>query len=202
MVETCNKDHGLLGIEVLKVDTTKLINSIKAEKNNIGLLKGYRDSIHLKENHNPSYLESRKLPIHVLLMAKLKKKKKKKKQRIQEKVPQGVSNSASLFVAIRKLDEDFRICRDYKRGMNHSFLLPNIETMSQEIFCKNRSQVCIQPNKNWWEIQGNYHCKPPLWISLLRWTHLPLGIRTLCQIFKNLTEKKFYHERFKNTIIS
>ena len=31
-VAGCNKDHGLLGVDVLKVDTTKLINSLKAEK--------------------------------------------------------------------------------------------------------------------------------------------------------------------------
>ena len=36
IVVACNKDQGLLGIDVLKVDTTKLFNSIKAE-NNIGL---------------------------------------------------------------------------------------------------------------------------------------------------------------------
>ncbi len=44
-VFACNKDHGLLGIDVLKVDTTKLINSIKAEENNIGLLRSYRARI-------------------------------------------------------------------------------------------------------------------------------------------------------------
>ena len=32
---SCNKDHGLLGIGVLKVDTTKLFISTKPEGNNI-----------------------------------------------------------------------------------------------------------------------------------------------------------------------
>ena len=36
-----NKDHELLEIDVLKVDTTKPINSIKAEENSIELLKGF-----------------------------------------------------------------------------------------------------------------------------------------------------------------
>ena len=40
-----NKDHGLLGIDVLKVGTSRVINSIKAEENNIGLLTGYTRSI-------------------------------------------------------------------------------------------------------------------------------------------------------------
>ena len=33
------------------MNTTKLINSIKAEENNIELLIGYKAGIHLKENH-------------------------------------------------------------------------------------------------------------------------------------------------------
>ena len=65
----CNKDHGLLGIDVLKVDATKLIISIKAtKKNNILSLKGYRLSIRLKENHRPSYSISKKFSIHILPM--------------------------------------------------------------------------------------------------------------------------------------
>ena len=68
MVIACNRDHGLLGIDMFKVDTTKLINSIKVEENNIGLLRGYRVSILLKENHHPSYVKSKMLPIHFLLI--------------------------------------------------------------------------------------------------------------------------------------
>ena len=65
-VVACNKDHGLLRIDVLKVDATKLINSIKAGENNIGLLRDYRLSVLLKESHYSSYVESLKLLIHVL----------------------------------------------------------------------------------------------------------------------------------------
>ena len=36
-----NKDHGLVGIDVLERDTTKPINSIKAEGNNKGLFRSY-----------------------------------------------------------------------------------------------------------------------------------------------------------------
>ena len=60
-----NKDCGLLGINVLEVNTTKLINSIEVEENNIILLRGYRVSIHLKKNHHQSYMKSKKLPIHI-----------------------------------------------------------------------------------------------------------------------------------------
>ena len=55
--ETCNKVYGQLGIDVLNVDTPKLINSIKAEEINKGLLRGYTESIRLKENHYPNYVQ-------------------------------------------------------------------------------------------------------------------------------------------------
>lgn len=41
-VVECEKDHGLLGIVVLKVDTTRLINSKEVQENEIGLLIGYK----------------------------------------------------------------------------------------------------------------------------------------------------------------
>ena len=50
---------------MLKMDTTKLINSMKEEENVIGLLRRYKMSIRLKENHHPSSVESRKYPIHI-----------------------------------------------------------------------------------------------------------------------------------------
>ena len=37
-VVACTKDDGLLGIDVLKVDTSKLANSIESEEQEIGLL--------------------------------------------------------------------------------------------------------------------------------------------------------------------
>ena len=35
----CTKDHGLLGVDVLKVDTSKLVNSMESEEHEIGLIK-------------------------------------------------------------------------------------------------------------------------------------------------------------------
>ena len=47
----------------------------KLYKEDIGLLKGYKVSIYLKENKHPIYFESQKMSIHILPMvvAKLKK---------------------------------------------------------------------------------------------------------------------------------
>ena len=69
----CTKDHGLLGIDVLKVNTSKLVISMESEEQEIGLLKGYKASIRLKENY---HIQARRLPIHILpiVVSKIKKK--------------------------------------------------------------------------------------------------------------------------------
>ena len=74
-VVVCIKDHGLLAIDVLKVDTLKLVNSMEPEEQEIGLLKGYKASICLKENYHPRYIQARRLPIYILpiVVSKLKK---------------------------------------------------------------------------------------------------------------------------------
>ena len=58
-VVACTKDHGLLSIDVLKVDTSKSINSMELEEQEIGLLKAYKASICLKENYHPRYIQAR-----------------------------------------------------------------------------------------------------------------------------------------------
>ena len=74
-VMACPKNHGLVGIDVLKVDISKLVNSVELEEQEIGLLKGYKTSIRLKENNNPRYIQARRVLIHFLpiVVSKLKK---------------------------------------------------------------------------------------------------------------------------------
>ena len=62
----CTKDHGLLGIDVLKADNSKLVNSMESEEHEIGSLKGYKASILLKENYHPRYIQTRRLSVHIL----------------------------------------------------------------------------------------------------------------------------------------
>ena len=45
---TKKKNHGLLGKDVLKVNTVKWINCVESEESDIGLLKGYKASIRIK----------------------------------------------------------------------------------------------------------------------------------------------------------
>ena len=68
-VVACTKDHGLLGIDVLKVDTWKLVNYMESKEQEIGLPKGKKASIHLKENNHPRYIQARRLPTHILPIA-------------------------------------------------------------------------------------------------------------------------------------
>ena len=74
-VMACTKDHGLQGIDILKVDISKLVNSMELEEQEIRLLKGYKASICLKENYHPRYIQARQLPIHILPIVKSKLKK-------------------------------------------------------------------------------------------------------------------------------
>ena len=67
-VVVCTKDHGLLGIDVLKVETSKLVSFMKSEEQEIGLLKGYKASIRLKENYHPRYIQASRVPIHIFLL--------------------------------------------------------------------------------------------------------------------------------------
>ena len=70
----CTKDYGLLVINVLKVDSPKLTNSIESEEQEIGLLKGYKASIRLKGNYNRRHIQAKRVPLHILpiVVSKLK----------------------------------------------------------------------------------------------------------------------------------
>ena len=48
---------------------------MESEEQEIGLFKGYKASIRLKENYHPRYIVARRLPIHILriVVSKLKK---------------------------------------------------------------------------------------------------------------------------------
>ena len=85
----------------------------------------------MKENIYPSYSESCRIPIQLLLLIN-EKLKKMVTQGILEHVLKGGSNCVSPIVVLRKADEDLRIWGDYKIGVNYkicseSFPIPKIE---------------------------------------------------------------------------
>ena len=48
---------------------------MESEEQEIGLLKGYKASIRLKENNHPRYIQARRLSIHILPIVESKLKK-------------------------------------------------------------------------------------------------------------------------------
>ena len=97
-VVACTKDHGLSGKYLLKFDSSKLVNSMVSEEQEIGLLKGYKASIILKENYHPKYIQARRLPIQNFTYCSLKTKKKMIQQSILEKITHGGSDWTSPIV--------------------------------------------------------------------------------------------------------
>ena len=110
---------------------------MELEEQEIGLLKGYKASIHLKENYHPRYIQARQLPIYILPIV-VSKLKKMIQEGILEKVTHGASDCVSPIVLIKKTDGDIRICCDYKIGVNYQicsdpFPLLSIETTSHKL---------------------------------------------------------------------
>lgn len=71
-VVRCEKSHKLMKVDVLKVDSAKVwgilkgYKSVKLEETDTGMLKGYKMSIQLKENMQPSNFVLCRLSIHML----------------------------------------------------------------------------------------------------------------------------------------
>lgn len=59
------KNHGLLVINVLRVDASKLITSVEPD---IGLSAGYEASIRFKESNQHMSFQARKVSLRILLL--------------------------------------------------------------------------------------------------------------------------------------
>ena len=110
---------------------------MESEEQEIGLFKGYKASIHLKENCHPRYIQARRLPIHSLPFVVFKLKKIIQRG-ILEKVTHRGSIWVSPVVATKKTDGDIKICGGNKIGVNHQICsnscpLPSIETASHKL---------------------------------------------------------------------
>ena len=118
-------------------------------------------------------------------------------QGVLEKVTHGGSNWVSPIVAIKKTDGDIRIYGDYKIGVNHqicsnSFPLPSIETASYELAnMKHFAKIDLKSVYNQIEIDDKFKeitsLNTPM--GLLRWSCLPLRIKTASHIFQRAIEK-------------
>ena len=45
MVVDCFKNHGLIGTNILKIDSAKLFNNVESEEQKVSILKGYEATI-------------------------------------------------------------------------------------------------------------------------------------------------------------
>ena len=194
-VVDCFKDHGLIGTDIIKVDTINLINSVESDKQKIGVLKNYKATLRVKENCSPSYFEARRIPIHLRPMV-IKKLEEMINQGILEHVPKGGSNWASPIVVLKKKDGDLRICGDYKVGVNHkicadSYPIPNVETILHALAgSKYFTKIDLKSAYNQIQIDENFQeittINTP--IGLLRWCRMPYGIKTASSIFQRAIE--------------
>ena len=91
---------------------------MESEEQEIGLLKGYKANIRLKENYHPRYILAKWLPIYILPIV-VSKLKQMIQQIILEKFTHGGNEWASPIVAIKKTDGDIRIYGNDKIGFNH-----------------------------------------------------------------------------------
>nr|XP_047140200.1 uncharacterized protein K02A2.6-like [Hydra vulgaris] len=193
IVADCTKNHGLIGLDVLNINATKLVNSIKPLVH--WRLINYKANILLKSGVQPTYFEARPLPIHIrpLVVDKLYGMIQ---QGLLQRVPPGGSRWASPLVVVRKTDGDLRICADYKIGVNQklcsdSYPIPNIETVFHKMagmkyFAKIDLKGAYHQIEMDKEAQEITTVNTP--IRLLRWTCLPFEIKTASAIFQRAIE--------------
>nr|XP_047146105.1 uncharacterized protein K02A2.6-like [Hydra vulgaris] len=193
IVSDCTKNHGLISMDVLNINATKLVNNIEPLVRR--RLINYKANILLKNGVQPTYFESRPLPIHITPLV-VDKLNGMIQQGLLQRVPPGGSRWASPLVVVRKTDGDLRICADYKIGVNQkicsdSYPIPNIETVFHKMAgMKYFAKI---------DLKGAYHqiemdkealelttVNTP--IGLLRWTYLPFGIKTASAIFQRAIE--------------
>ena len=118
-----------------------------------------------------------------------------------------MARSASPIVTIKKIDGDIRICGDYKIGINHqcsdSFPLANTETASHKM-ANIKHFAKIDLNSAYYQIKIDDKFKEIITLNtpmgLLRWSHLPMGIRTASHIFQRAIEQ-FLSGKVDNIII-
>ena len=112
---------------------------------------------------------------------------------ILEKVTHGRSDWVSSIVTIKKTDGDIRISGGYKVSINHQtyldlFPLPSIETSGYKLAnMKYFMKTNLKSAYNQIEIDNKFKEITTLntLMRLLRWCHLPFGIKTAGHIFQS-----------------
>ena len=211
VVAQCEKNHSLMGTDLLNVDFSKMsVNSIsdfnkrnltkcinfKVSESKLGCLKGFQARIVLKENAQPSYFDARPIPIH-LKKSVIKKLEEMIDQGILEPVPCGGSKWASPIVVVPKPNGDLRICADYKVGVNQkiccdTYPMPRIEAAFSSLAGMTHfAKIDLANAYNQLEIEETSReiTTISIPIGLLRWKRLPFGIKMASAQFQVAIER-------------
>ena len=157
-VVACTKDHRLQGIDVLKVDTSKLVNSMELEEQEIRLFKDYKASIRLKKNYHPRYIQARQLPIHILPIVVSKLKKNDSAGYF------GKGHSTTRYVRIHFLYQVLKLPVMNWQIRKH-FAKIDFKSAYNQIKIDNKFKEITTLNTP---------------MELLRWSHFPFGINQSC----------------------
>lgn len=111
---------------MLKVNSMCLIHGTNSRK-----WKIIKQVLKLREYYNPSYFESRKLLILLIVMAKLCKMFE---QGILKHIPPDGSKWKSLIIVLRKSNGDLRICGNYKISVNYKICLDSYLSQTLKIY--------------------------------------------------------------------
>ena len=206
IVTKVKKTYGLLGNDVVNYSFS--VQELTGNDRKLGCLKNFSAKLELKAGARPIFHESRHIPLH------MKKPVERELNRlVQEDVLEpingGGSEWASPIVCVRKSDGGYRICGDYKVGINSqlksdSYLAPNIETVFSEmagtkVYCK------IDLESAYFQIPLDEESKAITTIStpigLFRYKRLPFGIKTASAIFQKALEHVIGPLNMKNLII-
>ena len=197
VVVACDKRHGLLGTNVLKIDYNSMsVNKVDAGYDEFPCLKGFQAKIVLRDNVQPSYFEARPVSIHLKPVV-VDKLNEMVKQGILERVPPGGSRWASPLVVVRKANGDLRLCADYKVGVNpkiccDSYPIPQIESAFSDLAGMTHfAKIDLTSAYNQLELDEASReiltMNTP--IGLVRWKRLPFGVKTASAQFQAAIEK-------------
>ena len=197
-VVVCNvsRRYGILGNDVLEYNANlKTVSEISTSNSKkLGCLKDFTAKLELIEGAKPSYFESRHLPLHVKAQIS-----DVLRQQVNDGILEPVSGGsewASPIVCIRKPSGKWRICGDYKIGVNSKlksdcYLSPNLETVFSEM-ADTRFYTKIDLENAYLQVPLDSESQNITTIStpigLFRYKRLPIGIKTASAIFQRAIE--------------
>ena len=194
LVVRSNREHGLIGRDLIDSDQTQLTCTFNIDSDYLQPIEGFKATIKVKESAEmPKFLKARKVPFH--LQAQLDAELQKlQKQGVLE--PVSSSNIASPVVWVKKADNSYRLCADFKATLNekikpYAYPLPTTE----EIFSKVGESTLfakVDLKSAYHQIELEEEAKKLSVINthrgLFRFNRLQMGMRNSSAIFQRCME--------------